>query len=263
MAITAAHKTPRGFEVQPVREFQFISEGASPKITKGEVATYLPVLRQDKHFDENFVILAGMIVSRDSGGQLVPANGGAAQTLDYTAIDVDYTVDLDGGDVNNSAATLVAAAKTTAATIAANLPMGWAPYHFYSGSLRLRFASKNYELQPDVAILNRGLIEMPITKTDQATIDEGSLLQSDTDGIPTVWAPGGVADVAQIVGRALFRDPIASYPGKDGLSKVRTVRGPALAGANTDGVHGWLYNKTHDGGGVAVDYIRVNITLLG
>lgn len=262
MAITPAHKTPRGFELQPVREFQHISEGTTPKLPKGEVATYLPVIQEDKRFDEWFVIMAGMIVSRDSNGQLVFANGGSAATLTYTANDIDYTVDIDEGNVNTTSGTLVAAAGAASTTLAANTPIGWAFHHIYSGSIRLRYDKKNYDLQPDVAVLNRGLIEMPLTKTAQGSLDEGSLMQPGGDGIPVYWDPASDT-VDQIVGRVIWRDTIASYPGSSGLAKVRTVPVAGLAGDQTSGVHGWLYNKSLEGGGTATEYLRVNITLLG
>lgn len=262
MAITAAHKSARGYELQPNREFQHVSEGTTPKLPKGEVATYLPVVLEDKRFNEWYVIKAGTIIARDSDGKLVFANGGSAATLTYTANDVDYTVDIDEGSLNSSSATLVAAAGSASTTLAANYPIGWAPYHYYSGTIRLLYAKKNYDLQPDVATLNRGLVEMPVTKTAQANIDDGSLLQPGSDGIPVFFDPSSDS-VDQIVGRCVWRDTIASYPGTSGLSKVRTVPSFNLAGDNTDGAPGWLYGKSHEGGGNASDYLRVNITLLG
>lgn len=264
MAITPAQKQARGLEVQPNREFLHISEGTLPKIPKGEAATYLPVLLEDRRFNEWYVMKAGTIVARDvaaRGGLLVPANGGAAQTLDYTVNDVGYTVDLDLGNVNSADGTLVTAAKTTVATIAANLPIGFSLYHWYSGAMKL--TRRNFTLQPDVSILNRGFIEMPITKNDQAGIDEGDLIQAGPDGIFVEWAPGGVADVAQIVGRVLWREDIDNYPGKEGLSKVRTVRGVGLAGQETDGVMGHLYAKATEAGPDATEFVRINLTLLG
>ena len=264
MAITPAQKQARGYEVQPVREFLHISEGTLPKIPKGQVATYLPGILEDKRFNELYVVKSGTLVSRDvaaRGGNLVPANGGAAQTLDYTALDIGYTADIDLPPVNTSGATLITTAHTSTATIAANLPIGWSLYHWYSGAMRL--TRRNYDLQPDVSILNRGFIELPITRDDQAAIDEGTLIQSGPDGIFVEWAPGGVADVAQIVGRVLWRDLMTSYPSKEGLSKVRTVRGIGLAGQETDGLPGHLYAKPTEAGPDATEFVRINITLLG
>lgn len=259
MAITPAHKTPRGYEVQPVREFLFISEGASPKIPKGEVATYLPIKQFDEKVAEGFVILSGTVVARDANGQLVFCNGGTAVNLTYTATDIGRTVNIDAGNVNNANATLVTAAGVSVAQVAANRPIGIAAYHWYSGALRLRY--KNYELQPDVSILNRGLIEIPIVRTAQNALDEGDLLKSDSAGYMVRWVHG-VDDVSQIVGRVIWRDQIASYPGREELSMVRSVRGIALAGAETGGIPGHLYAKAHQAGGNATSYIRVNLTLL-
>lgn len=259
MAITAAHKTPRGYSTQPVREFLHISEGASPKLPKGEVATYLPVVQSDNRTDEGFVVLAGTVVSRDSNGQLVFCNGGTAVTLTYTTTDVNYTVDIDEGSVNSASATLVAAAGAASTQLAANKPIGIAAYHWYSGVMRLVY--KNYDLQPDVSILARGFIELPIVRTAQNALDEGDLLKSDTAGYMVKWTHG-VDDVSQIVGRMTWRDLITAYPGAEALALVRTVQGPALAGANTSGQPGHLYNKTHQAGGAATYFMRVNLALL-
>lgn len=260
MAITQAFKTPRGYELQPVRSFEHISEGIAPKIPKGQVATYLPVIQQDKKFDEWFVVMAGTVVSRDGDGYLIPCNGGNIVTPTYTANDIDYTVDIDGGDLNNTDGTLVAAAGAASTSIAANRPIGIAHYHWYSGSVRLRY--KNWEQQPDVSILAKGFIEVPLVRTAQNSLDEGDLVMSDSSGYMVRWVHGS-NDVSQIVGRVTWRDLLTAYPGVDAAAKVRAVRGSGVGGtAETTGLPGWLYNKSHQAGGYATYFLRINLALL-
>lgn len=261
MTITPAQKTARGLETQPNREFLHISEGTTPKLPKGEAATFLPVILEDKRFNEWYIIKAGTCVARHSTGVLVYANGGTAQTITYTADDVSYTIDVDGGgNLNATTAALVTAAGAASTTLAANYPIGIAPYHYYSGAMRL--TRINYDLQPDVAVLNRGLVEIPLTRTAQDSIDEGRLVHPGPTGLMEFWDPASDS-VDQIVGRVIWRDNISAYPGVSALNKVRTVKGFDLAGANTGGWPGHLYSKTLQAGGTATEYLRINLTLLG
>lgn len=265
MTITPTYKRARGYELQPVSQFHHVAEGIHPKFPSAYVATYLPVQIEDKKHDQWFVIQAGQIVARDvaaRGGHLVLANGGTGNTLTYTANDVDYTVDIDGGGtLYDTTATHVAAAGTSSATIAANTPVGWCWYHYYSGAIRLNEAG-NYDLQKDVTTMNQGTIEFPITRTAQASLDEGTLLKPESGTGWAVYFDPSSDSVDQIVGRVLWRDNITSYQGADDLSKVRTAAGTTLAGSATSGAPQWLYSKTHQTAGTATEYVRVNVTLL-
>lgn len=261
MTVTPVHKTPRGYELQPTLHFLRVDDGIQPKLPKGEAATFLPVVLQDKYVDEWIIVQAGQFGARHSSGQLIYCNGGTAVTPLYGADDVDYTVDLDDGSLNSTSARLVAEAAHASTQLAANFPIGIAFYNWYSGSIRIRHSKKNYELQPDVAVMNRGHFEMPMFRTNQNTLDEGDLIASDADGWPKEWS-GDLADVAQIAGRCLWVDAITSYPGVTELAKVRTVKNVNLAGANTSGQPTHLYKVTHEAGGVATNFMRINLTLL-
>jgi hypothetical protein len=82
-------RIPRGYErnANLTREFLEVSEGQRPALAV-RPAQYLPVKYQDHYLNDWVVITAGTIVAIDASGDLVNANGGASQTLTYTADDV-------------------------------------------------------------------------------------------------------------------------------------------------------------------------------
>lgn len=261
MAITKDIKVPRGYGRQPLINFQEISKGRSPAIEDEQVANYLPVLQQSKMQSEWQTILAGTIVSRDSNGYLVPANGGSAMTPKYGDSDVDYTVDID------DTTSLVSSAASASSTIAANRPIGWASYHWFAGSIRDRHL--NYDLQPNVSTLNDYVIQIPLLWDAQYTGDDTLLdgclvkaMQDDTtmkkNGAPVYFDPAADS-VDQIAGRVL---KLGSISAKGGLNKVRVVKGTGLSGDGTDGIEHWLVAKREDGATDVSKYAYIAIDFM-
>ena len=192
------------------------------------------------------VVLAGTIVGRDSNGYLVPCNGNqAAINLVYSVNDVSYTVDID--DATN----LVAAAKTATAKFPQTLPVGWASYHWFSGSVRERHL--NYDLQPNVSTLNDYLVQVPLLWDEQYTSDaliNGGLVKPfysatvmKKNGAPVYFDPA-TDSVDLVCGRVLKVGTIAA---KGGLDKVRTMKGGGLSGDGTNGIEHWLVATREDG----------------
>ena len=242
-----ASRIPRGYERNSnlVREFLEISEGQRPAL-QARPAQYLPVQYQDNYLNDWVVIPAGRIVSIDASGFLVPANGGAAQSLEYSSNDVGVTVDIDGNGHDTyvtSGSTGYNSASTT--KISGNKPIGVAPYDYYQ-NINQGFDSAtpvgltkytNYQIQDKVAVLCDYLIEVPVKTsytmpnggteggTDASgTVNAGDLVQSDANGEYVKWT-NGVHDVSQIVGRCIQRQAVAAV---DNLDKVQTVPGLGL-----------------------------------
>jgi hypothetical protein len=199
---------------------------------------------QDHYLNDWVVIKAGTIVAVDASGDLVTANGGAQQTITYTADDVGITVDVDA----NGHDEYVAAAGAATTKLTGNKPIGVAPYDYFQ-NINQGFDSAtptgltrytNYQIQDKVAVLCDYLIEVPVkTGCDASgTINAGELVQSDHDGGFILWK-NGTHDVAQIVGRCIQRLAVSA---KDNLDKVQTVPGLGLSGSDTAGVPQHLYN---------------------
>ena len=235
------NRIPRGYErTQGLLE---ISKGERPALEL-KPAQYLPVVREDKYLEDWVVIEAGTIVSVDASGFLVPCNNFQPQTVDYTADDIGLTVDID--DAGHD--TYVTAAGTSSASIAANKPVGVAPYDYYQ-NLNAGFGSagatkyNNYQIQDKVAILCDYLIEVPVHADADASgaIAAGDLVQSNTEGKFIKWNDH-VGAVDQIVGRCIQRTAVTAV---DNLDKVQTVPGLGLSGSDTSGVPSHLYDYTN------------------
>lgn len=272
MAITKRSKSDRIWQVQETK-FLALSPGVQPPL-ESVPAPYLPFVKYDRAFDAWRVIEAGQIVAFDrsslNGGAvanlkwLVPANGGAAQVVTYSANDVSECADIDGYEAGVPA--VVAAAGAASKNIAANIPAGFAPYDYFSGAHELVY--HNFKLQGAVGFVTDYLIELPLEfdsgaagvaqGQDQSTIVTGCLLKSGPLGWPVFWDPT-TDTVDQIVGRAVRVDPITV---KDALDKVVTVPGLALTGTGTGG------RQTHENGYLlgtttkVTRKVKINITLL-
>lgn len=241
----SSSRIPRGYERNSnlTRDFLEISEGIRPALSV-RPAQYLPVKYQDNYLNDWVVITAGTIVAVDPSGDLVNANGGASQTLTYTADDIGLTVDLD----SNGHDEYVAAAGASTSRVAGNKPIGVAPYDYYQ-NINQGYDSAtpagltkytNYQIQDKVAVLCDYLIEVPVKTACDAsgTINVGDLVQSDADGGFILWK-NGTHDVTQIVGRCIQRKAVSAV---DNLDKVQTVPGLGLSGSDTAGVPQHLYN---------------------
>lgn len=271
MAITKRTKQPRGYEVQGIK-FLELAEGVQPPL-EAKPAPYLPFLEEDKLMEAWFVVEAGQIVAFDrtalngETGQvtnkkwLVPANGGAAQTVTYAADDVGEVADID--EYNSGNVTVVAAAGAASKQIAANFPAGFAPYKYYSSSHPLVY--RNFDLQPNVGFITDYFIEIPlihdndtVVGQEQSTLETGHLVQAGPLGWAVKWVNGSDS-VEQICGRCVRTEAISV---KDSLDKVLTVPGLSLPGTGTSGlqVHEnvYLYGTTT----LVSRKAKINITLL-
>ena len=232
------NRIPRGYE--RTRGLLEVSEGQRPAV-EYKPAQYLPVVREDRNLEDWVVVEAGRIVAVDPSGDLVLCNGGAAQTLTYTANDIGITVDID--DAGHD--TYVTAAGTSSASVAGNKPIGVAPYDYYQ-NLNAGFggtgATKylNYQWQDKVAVLCDYLVEVPVLATTDASgaIAAGDLVSSDANGRFIKWVDGST-NVSQIVGRCIQRATVSAV---DNLDKVQTVPGLGLSGSDTNGVPSHLYD---------------------
>jgi hypothetical protein len=240
-------RIPRGYERNSnlVREFLEISDGIRPALEL-RPAQYLPVKYQDHYLNDWVVVTAGTIVSVDASGDVVNANGGAAQALTYTANDVGVTVLYS----SNGHDTYVVSAGA-GGTVPGNKPIGVAPYDYFQ-NINAGFDSANptgltkytnYQIQDKVAVLCDYLIEIPVTTGVDASgrVNVGELVQSDANGGFVIWK-NGINDVTQIVGRCIQRKAVAAV---DNLDKVQTVPGLGLSGSDTAGVPQHLYNYSN------------------
>ena len=214
------------------------------------------------------MILAGTIVSidesTDAAPVIVPANGGTAQTLTYTASDVSYSVDIDSSDMTDPS--LVSAAGAASTQLPANYPVGWAWHNCYSGSIEKRLT--NYELQPHASILCDYEIEIPLIGDSlEQSFSAGRLVKPEADGtelgVPDLWV-NGTDSVEQICGRILFKDTIPT--GTSSRSRndlVGPVRGLGLTGRENSGVprhlDAYVIGSTTT---KATEFVRINIALM-
>jgi len=226
-------RIPRGFGAT-TRGMLEISEGQRPA-TELKPAKYIPVVEEDQYLNDWKVILAGTILSVDASGDLVPANGGYPSSVVYTTNDVGKTIDID--DAGHD--TYVSAAGTATTSLAANKPVGVAPYDYYQSTIS--DINLNYNIQDKTAILCDYFIEVPYRREENAgaydmnasgVLAPGDLLQPGAKGQFVKW-DGAYNPVDQICGRVLAIK--TSFP-VDSLDKVQTVPGLGLSGSDTGGI---------------------------
>lgn len=243
MAITKQLKDARGYERTGFGRFHELAEGVRPAL--GDVAkpaSWLPVKLKDEYFNEWWVILAGTIVSIEgtigSVNRLVPANGGAAQSLVYGGLgsDLNYTIDVD--TVVSGDPTPVATAHTATQRLPANKPIGWAWHHYYSASIEERLI--NYEIQPFVSILCDYEVEIPlIAQVLEQGFVAGDLVKPGVEGtemgVPCKWV-NGVDSAEQICGRVLYRGTIPlGTSSRSRIDLQKPVKGLGLSGVENSG----------------------------
>lgn len=243
-------KVPHGYGRQPIINFQEISAGRSPAIPDEKAALWLPGIQASEMQKEWHVVLAGTICARDATtGDLVPANGGVAQNVVYSAVDEAYTPDVEDLTI------LVVAAKSVSNGLAANLPIGWCYYHWYSRGMQVKYG--NYDLQPNVALLNDYLVQVPLLWDEQYT-NIGNLvtglcngcyvkpLGSGTwkkNGAPVRWLTASDS-MEQVAGKIIKIETITA---DTGLAKTRVVKGTGISGDGTSGLEHWLSATREDG----------------
>lgn len=269
MSITKTLKDARGYERTGFARFQEIAQGVRPALDQAaKPASWLPVKLKDEYFNEWWVILAGTIISIEraigSTNRIVPANGGVAQTLTYTANDVNYSVDIDtvvAGDP-----TLVASAAAASNQLPLNKPIGWAWHHYYSASIEERLI--NYEIQPFVSILCDYEVEIPlIAQVLEQGFIAGDLVKPGVEGteigVPCKWV-NGVDSAEQICGRVLYRDAIPSGTSSRSRADLqKPVAGLGLTGVENSGVPRHLDEYLIGSSSTKASYYaRINLALL-
>jgi len=245
MAISKSNFAPRGYQVQQTKYLE-VSDGLRPPLD-AIPAEYLPVIEEDRYHELFFVIEAGQFVAFDqtslNGGAvdnenwLVPANGGAAQTVTYATDDISLVVDIDAIDAGAEA--LVTAAGAATKTIAANFPCGIAPQPYFSRAYLKAF--HNVQPQDRVTFVARHLVEIPLrydtgavgvpAGQSQATLLSGHLVMPGPLGWAVYFNPA-TDSIDQVAGRCVQVKTIAVV---DALDKVQTVPGFNLPGTGTSG----------------------------
>jgi len=249
-----SNRIPRGFST--VSAFREVSEGIRPH-EELYPAKYLPVQTLDKHTNDYFVIEGGTIVAIEASGfapnantgavnGLVNCNGGTASMVTYAAADVGITIDIDDTD------SYVTAAGIANTNLAANKPIGVAPYSMYQATMQDLYNNYVSGVQDKVTVLTNYYIEVPyITAVNDAngTLAPGDRVMSDASGNFVQWDG---SDASQIVGVLWVKDTTLV---KDNLDKVLTVAGLSLPGSGTSGVAG---NLNVSG---ATGALRIKLTL--
>ena len=176
-------------------------------------AAWLPIARQDKHYEQYFVVSAGQPVAFTRQGDLVPAGlkalfaaNTSGTVLTYVAADVTEGVINLATGVTCTVTTVTADALATA-LIARGLldlgeraedfisyPVGVAPYNYLKwcggdGSNPADFVQHNYNMQHQVAILCKYVIEVPLIPAAIAVVtpDSGNTI---TDNEQVDWTSG-------------------------------------------------------------------------
>lgn len=216
----------------------------------------LPVVFMDLELRDWIVIAKGTVVAVNAAGDLVPANGGSAQT--YT-----YTVNDQAAGVIDQNGNLAVAGSTY--TNASNIPVGVAPADFFQ-DISNRY--NNYKMNTiALGILCERTVEVPYfswvdlgspvnlaaaqalvqTKIGGVAYDSsaaasnalfnGCMVKSDPNGKYVPWIVGTDTDVTQIVGQVLLVD--STFP-KDLLNFVQTYPFSEMAGSETGGFPGHL-----------------------
>ncbi len=213
----------------------------------------LPVVMMDLELRDFIVVGKGTIVSVDTNGDLVPANGGNSATYTYTINDQNAGVIKTNGSLAVSGDTF---------TNAANIPVGVAPTDYFQ-DISNRY--NNYKMQTvALGILCERVVEVPyfsfadLGVADDAAVTAASVnvkvggvaydststtglvntdfVKADVNGKYIKWVDGSDS-VTQIVGQILLID--STFP-KDLLQHVQTYPFSEMAGSETAGFPGHL-----------------------
>lgn len=218
-------------------------------------APYLHIVEWDKNVEKGIVMKKGTIVSMTSDGYIVPANGGAAQTITYDSRDIEEGVlDIDLWATTQGA---VAAAGESSVSIPANYPIGVLQYDVFQWDMN---EDPWYQIQKQIAILEDYFVMYAIDETrDNAyTYTPGMWVVPDTEGYPvpldvstiaisvTVSESSGTGTLDlsnvlhQVVGRIIkVVDPENVEMDEDfiaGLNYTIPLSGLNLVGTENDGV---------------------------
>jgi hypothetical protein len=184
-------------------------EYCEPARPHGEfmAASWLPVQREDKYYEHQFVLSAGKIVALDRQGRVVPAGlkrffadeaAGGGAVLTYSATDVTEGVISLATGITCTATSYIKSVLTTA-LIGRGLidadencddfishPVGVASYNFIKhpggdGNNPADYLEHNYNMQHRVAILTKYVMEMPVVPAVESAVDvSGATAISDS-----------------------------------------------------------------------------------
>ena len=221
----------------------------------------LPTVFMDLELRDWIVIAKGTIVSVNTNGDLVPANGGTLNGISYPVI-LTYTINDQNAGVIDQNGNLATVGDTYSSP--ANFPVGVAPADFFQ-DISNRY--NNYKMNTiALGILCERVVEVPYfswadlgvstsaqalatiqTKIGGVAYDYSSTLpitntcyvMPDANGKYILWdgTSNTAVDVRQIVGQVLLVD--ATYP-KDLLQYVQTYPFSEMAGSETGGYPGNL-----------------------
>jgi len=121
----------------------------------------------DTYNQDGFVIQAGQVMAVDSSGYLVPANGGVATYVLYTSHDVGKTLNINTGTLVTDSDLDVDATKSM--YLAPNVPVGFAPMHYYQNLTDPTARYTNYNRQDLVPMVMDWLLELPYVRSGSWT----------------------------------------------------------------------------------------------
>ncbi len=163
-------------------------------------APYLPVKEYSKDLEASIVIKEGTIIALDEYGFVVPANGGADQSIVYSRYDIEegtpHADTFNASNIDGSAAVTEATMGTVTKKIAANKPIGIAFTDIYAYRY---IQDPTYKLQYGVTVARSGLGLLSIDEAHKAlTYNSGEFVKADGIGFVVPIEMTGVTDVAGI-----------------------------------------------------------------
>jgi hypothetical protein len=275
-------KVPYGFERQS-KNFIEVSEGVYPRVSV-EPAPYIPVNIHNNRAEVPIAMRAGTLVALDAWNQLVPANGGAAGTLNYSALDVDFVHAYSASDTDGAGDILETGDLPASFTLPANKLVGYLPYDAYINQRYYQQIYINHQVQLEkIAIGCDWFVEYPAVTDKQLTAQRGDLVVPDPD-VPGAWMPLNDTAIGLISGTAYAWTASAAGIGRinentfgkvfrvdqisdiDNLRRHHTMPGLNLTGYESSGVPQHLRAAIADandrqGGGTSATY-RIQIQVM-
>jgi len=184
-------------------------------------APYLPIITMDKQTDMGIVIKKGTIVSLDSNGYIVPANGGTAQDVLYSSTDIEEgVIDLDSFGATNDA---VAATGDCGSDIPANTPIGVAQYDMFQWDME---ADPWYQIQRNVAILEDRMVLYALGTYNNIFNQNGTVDYSGYTYSPGHWVvPDGNGYPVPITADSLAATVTVTNPKPQMVTETVTLSG--------------------------------------
>lgn len=276
-------KVPYGYERQ-TKNFIELSEGVYPRMSV-EPAPYVPANVHNNRAEVPIAMRAGSLVALDAWNQLVPANGGSAATLNYSALDVGFVHAYDASSTDGAGDILETSDLPASFTLAANKLIGYLPYDAYINQRYYQQVYINHQVQLEkIAVGCDWYLEYPAVTDKQLTAARGDLVVPDPDS-PGDWMPLNDTAIGLIaVGTAYEWTASAAGIGRinentlgkvfrvdtltdiDNLSRHHTMPGLNLTGYDSSGIPQHLRAAIADandrqGGGTSAKY-RIQIQVM-